>query len=123
MQRYEIPLNWPRELTLLTLKEWNFFYTKLILSEIGKPMMAHGIGDVMSKATKLCKNATLNNRTFVSDWYQDEINVNDYDADQIGSYVSAYGGEEFLDGSKGTERNQLIAECIFETDVICGEYD
>lgn len=66
---------------------------------------------------------TLNNRTFVTDWYQDEINVEDYDADQIGSYVSAYGGEEYLGGSKGAERNQLVAECIFETDLISGDYD
>lgn len=66
---------------------------------------------------------TLNNRTFITDWYQDEINVEDYDADQIGSYVSAYGGEEFLGGSKGAERNQLVAECIFETDIMNGEYD
>ena len=66
---------------------------------------------------------TLNDRTFVTDWYQDEIDVNDYDSDQIGSYVSAYGGEEYLGDSKGAERNQLIAESIFETDLLCGDYD
>lgn len=66
---------------------------------------------------------TLNNRTFVTDWWEDEINVEDYDADEIGSYVSAYGGEEYLGGSKGAERNQLIAESIFETDLISGDYD
>ena len=66
---------------------------------------------------------TLNNRTFVTDWWEDEINVEDYDADEIGSYVSAYGGEEYLGDSKGAERNQLIAESIFETDLICGDYD
>jgi len=65
----------------------------------------------------------LNDKTTIKDWYQDEIDVNDYDADQIGSYVSAYGGEEYLGGSKGAERNQLIAESIFETDLICGDYD
>jgi hypothetical protein len=64
---------------------------------------------------------TLNNRTYVTDWYQDEIDVNDYDADHIGNYVAPYG--EILDGSEGADRNQLIAECIFETDLISGEYD
>ena len=66
---------------------------------------------------------TLNNRTFVTDWYQDEINVNDYDADQIGREVSSFGGEDFLQQSKGAERNQLICECIFENNLIMGEYD
>ena len=65
----------------------------------------------------------LNDKTTIKDWYQDEIDVNDYDSDQIGSYVSAYGGEEYLGDSKGAERNQLIAESIFETDLICGDYD
>lgn len=67
--------------------------------------------------------STLNDRTFVTDWWEDEINVEDYDADEIGSYVSAYGGEEYLGDSKGAERNQLIAESIFETDLISGDYD
>jgi hypothetical protein len=66
---------------------------------------------------------TLNDKTTINDWHQDEINVNDYDSDQIGSYVSAYGGDEFLGDSEGAERNQLIAECIFETDLLCGDYD
>ena len=65
----------------------------------------------------------LNDKTKVCDWYQDEIDVNDYDSDQIGSYVSAYGGDEFLGDSEGAERNQLIVECIFETDLLCGDYD
>ena len=66
---------------------------------------------------------TLNDKTTIKDWYQDEIDVNDYDSDQIGSYVSAYGGDEFLGDSEGAERNQLIVECIFETDLLCGDYD
>ena len=66
---------------------------------------------------------TLNDKTTIKDWYQDEIDVNDYDSSQIGSYVSAYGGDEFLGDSEGTERNQLIAECIFETYLSCGDYD
>lgn len=62
----------------------------------------------------------LNDRTNVSDWYQDEINVEDYDADEIGEYVSPYG--EILEGSEGAERNQLIAECIFETDEVSNDW-
>ena len=65
----------------------------------------------------------LNDKTTIKDWWQDEIDVNDYDSDQIGSYVSAYGGDEFLGDSEGAERNQLIVECIFETDLFCGDYD
>ena len=65
----------------------------------------------------------LNDKTTIKDWYQDEIDVNDYDSDQIGSYVSTYGGDEFLGDSEGAERNQLIVECIFESDLIMGEYD
>jgi hypothetical protein len=65
----------------------------------------------------------LNNKTTIKDWHQDEISVNDYDWEQIGSYVSAYGGDEYLGDSEGAERNQLIVECIFETDLICGDYD
>ena len=65
----------------------------------------------------------LNDKTTIKDWYQDEIDVNDYDSDQIGNYLSAYGGDEFLDDSEGAERNQLIVECIFETDLLCGDYD
>jgi hypothetical protein len=65
----------------------------------------------------------LNDKTTIKDWYQDEIDVNDYDVDAIGHYVSAYGGDEFLGDSEGAERNQLIVECIFETDLLCGDYD
>ena len=66
---------------------------------------------------------TLNDKTTIKDWYQDEICVDDYDADEIGEYVSSYGGDEYLGNSEGAERNQLIAECIFETDLSCGDYD
>lgn len=65
----------------------------------------------------------LNDKTTIKDWYQDEIDVNGYNSDQIGSYISAYGGDEFLGDSEGAERNQLIVECIFETDLLCGDYD
>ena len=63
----------------------------------------------------------LNDKTKISDWYQDEIDVKDYDEEQIESYVSPYG--EILEGSEGADRNQLIAECIFETDIISGDYE
>ena len=62
----------------------------------------------------------LNDRTHIADWYQDEINVEDYDADEIGEYVLPYG--EILEGSDGAERNQLIAECIFETDEVLNDW-
>ena len=67
--------------------------------------------------------SVLNDRTTIADWYQSETDVNDYDAEQIDRYVSAYGGDEFLGNSEGAERNQLIVECIFETDLLCGDYD
>ena len=63
----------------------------------------------------------LNDKTKIRDWYQDEIDVKDYDEEQIESYVSPYG--EILEGSEGADRNQLIAECIFETDIISGDYE
>ena len=66
---------------------------------------------------------TLNNKTTIKDWYQDEIDVNDYDVDELGEYLSPYGGNEFLGNSEGAFRNQLTAECIFETDLISGDYD
>ena len=65
--------------------------------------------------------STLNNRTNISDWYQDEIDVTDYDSDAIGEYLSPYGG--ILDGvTDEAERNQLIAECIFETDEVANDW-
>lgn len=64
----------------------------------------------------------LNDKTTIKDWYQDEIDVNDYDADELGEYLSPYGG--ILDNVTDEQtRNQLTAECIFETDLISGEYD
>jgi hypothetical protein len=65
---------------------------------------------------------TLNDKTTIKDWYQDEIDVNDYDCDEIGEYVSAYGG--ILDNVTDEQtRNQLTAECIFENNLTCGDYD
>ena len=66
--------------------------------------------------------SVLNDKTKITDWYQDEIDVNDYDAEQIAEYLSPYGG--ILDNvTDEVDRNQLIAECIFETDLICGDYE
>lgn len=65
---------------------------------------------------------TLNDKTTLNDWYQDEINVNDYDADELGEYVTPFGGDDFLNAIKGCDKNQLMAECIFETDIMNGEY-
>ena len=66
--------------------------------------------------------ATLNDRTNISDWYQDEIDVTDYDSDEIGEFLSPYGG--ILDNvNEESMRNQLVCECIFETNIISGEYE
>ena len=63
---------------------------------------------------------TLNDKTTTKDWYQDEIDVNNYDADELGEYLSPYGG--ILDNVADEQtRNQLTAECIFESDLICGD--
>ena len=65
----------------------------------------------------------LNDSTTARDWYQDIVNVDDYDADEIGEYLSPYGG--ILDGTSDERiRNQITAECIFETDIVnSGFYD
>lgn len=65
---------------------------------------------------------TLNDKTTLNDWYQDEINVNDYDAEELAEYVAPFGGDDFLNAIKGCDKNQLMAECIFETDIMNGEY-
>ena len=65
----------------------------------------------------------LNDKTTINDWYQDEIDVNDYDAEELAEYVAPYGGDEFLNQSKGAERNQLLAECIFEQGIMWGDYE
>jgi hypothetical protein len=65
---------------------------------------------------------TLNDKTTINDWYQDEIDIRDYDADQLGREVAPYG--EILDGVEDEQdRNQLMAECIFENNLTCGDYD
>ena len=59
--------------------------------------------------------ACLNDKTALKDWYYDTIDINDYTQSEIDEYLSPYGG--ILDNiNDNTARNQLIAECIFETD-------
>ena len=65
------------------------------------------------------KNALdyLNGITTADEWYQDIIDIADYSDDEIKEYLSAYGG--ILDNiNDGVQRNQIIAECIFEQDVV-----
>lgn len=65
---------------------------------------------------------TYNDKTMISDWYQDEIDVNDYDAEQLAREVAPFGG--ILDGvTDEQDRNQLMAECIFENNLCCGDYE
>ena len=60
----------------------------------------------------------LNEETSPSDWWQEEIDVTCYDEDEIEEYLAPYGYKEtYKDWSKETQ-NQLIAECIFETDIV-----
>ena len=62
----------------------------------------------------------INNRdsfkTTSDDWYCGEIDLDDYDADQICDYLSAYG-ESYLQGADENTKVQLICETIFETDM------
>ena len=65
----------------------------------------------------------LNDKTHINDWYQDEIDVLEYDENDVREYVAPYGGEDFLKGSKGDNRTQLICECIFEQNIMNCEYE
>lgn len=65
------------------------------------------------------KNALdyLNGITTADEWYQDIIDITDYSDNEIKEYLSAYGG--ILDNvNDDVQRNQIIAECIFEQDVV-----
>lgn len=69
------------------------------------------------------KNALdyLNGITTADKWYQDIIDITDYSDDEIKEYLSAYGG--ILDNvNDDVQRNQIIAECIFEQDVVMVGY-
>ena len=65
------------------------------------------------------KNALdyLNGITTADEWYQDIIDITDSRDDEIKEHLSAYGG--ILDNvNDDVQRNQIIAECIFEQDVV-----
>ena len=66
---------------------------------------------------------TLNDKTTIKDWYQDEIDAKDYDADELGECLSPYGGILYNVTDDEQTRNQLIVECIFESNLFCGDYD
>ena len=80
--------------------------------------------ELKSKVEHLGKNALakLDGITTIADWVQTEINVADYLPHELKEYAEAYGGDEYLGNSKGAERNQLLAECIFEQDFVHGDY-
>lgn len=55
----------------------------------------------------------LDGKTTIKDWYEDEIDVNDFSEDEIKEAIEPYGG--ILDNvTSEQDRNQLIAECSFE---------
>ena len=62
----------------------------------------------------------INNRsifkTTSDDWYCGEIDLDDYDEDEIYDYLSAYG-ESYLQGADENTKVQLTCEAIFETDM------
>lgn len=57
-----------------------------------------------------------------SDWYHGEIDVNDYDSDDIGEYLSSYGEGYLGVANDEASKNQLICEAIFETDMLTEFY-
>lgn len=56
-------------------------------------------------------------KTTSNDWYCGDIDINDYDSDQIGEYLSAYG-DSYLCGANEETKVQLTCEAIFETDML-----
>ena len=55
-------------------------------------------------------------KTTSDDWYCGEIDLDDYDADEICDYLSAYG-DSYLQGADENTKVQLTCEAIFETDM------
>ena len=55
-------------------------------------------------------------KTTSDDWYFGEIDLYEYDADEICDYLSAYG-ESYLQGADENTKVQLTCEAIFETDM------
>lgn len=62
----------------------------------------------------------INNRsifkTTSDDWYCGEIDLDDYDEDEICDCLSAYG-ESYLQGADENTKVQLTCEAIFETNM------
>lgn len=56
-------------------------------------------------------------KTTYDDWYCGEIDLDDYDADEICDYLSAYG-DSYLQGADENTKVQLTCEAIFETDML-----
>lgn len=72
--------------------------------------------EIKDKYHSLGKNAlqALNGCTTSADWYIAEIDLDDYTPNEVAEYLSAYDG--ILDNvTDEVQRNQLIAECIFES--------
>ena len=59
----------------------------------------------------------LNKKTTIDDWEQEVIDVSVYSDEEIREYVSPYG-YNLNEWEKERDRNQIIAECVFETDNI-----
>ena len=55
-------------------------------------------------------------KTTSDDWYFGEIDLYEYDEDEICDYLSAYG-ESYLQGADENTKVQLTCEAIFETDM------
>ena len=55
-------------------------------------------------------------KTTSDDWYFGEIDLYEYDEDEICDYLSAYG-ESYLQGADENTKIQLTCEAIFETDM------
>ena len=55
-------------------------------------------------------------KTTSNDWYFGEIDLYEYDEDEICDYLSAYG-ESYLQGADENTKVQLTCEAIFETDM------
>ena len=61
----------------------------------------------------------LNGKTTLRDWHWYDIDIIEYDEDEIKEYLAPYG-KGYLTDIKGQDRNQLIAEAIFEDYILCG---
>ena len=94
------------------ISEHEFQYIQLknvedVEKRIGKPLHTFDLESVLQ---------VLENNTNDEDWYEDYIDTDDYQ-DDAEEYFAPYGG--ILDGvTSERDRNQLLAECVFEQDVV-----